>query len=67
MFNLQVPFFKPLWIRLVTTALPLGWAVVELVSGSPGWALIFGAAGLYAAWQFFVVWTPKDNERKDDG
>ncbi|MBV7378522.1 DUF3329 domain-containing protein [Maritimibacter dapengensis] len=69
MFDLQVPFFRPLWLRLVTVAVALGWAVFEVVTGSVGFAMIFAALGLYAAWQFFVVWDPKDddNQRNDDG
>lgn len=69
MFDLQVPFFRPLWLRLVTVVVALGWAVFEVVTGSVGFAMIFAALGLYAAWQFFVVWDPEDddNQRNDDG
>ena len=56
MFDLRHPFFLPLWRRVLTVAVALGWAAVEAVTGSPGWALIFGAAGAWAGWQFFVVW-----------
>jgi hypothetical protein len=63
MFDLQVPFFHPLWRRVVTVAVALGWSVFELLSGSVGWALIFGGMGLYAAWQFFVVWTPEEEDK----
>ena len=61
-FDLQVPFFDPLWRRVVTAGLPLAWAGFELLTGSVGWALIFAAAGLYAAWQFFVIWDQKRPE-----
>ena len=63
MFDLQVPFFRPLWIRVVTVVVALGWAGLELLTGSLGWAILFGAAGGYAAWQFFVVWEP---DREDE-
>jgi hypothetical protein len=46
------PFFRPLWVRVAVVGLALGWAVVELVFGSPGWAMLFAAAGLYALWEF---------------
>lgn len=65
MFDLQVPFFKPLWLRIVVVVVALGWAVFELMSGSIGFAMIFAAMGLFAAWQFFAVWNPK--EESDDG
>jgi hypothetical protein len=44
------PFFRPVWRRWATVLIPLIWAGVELASGSPGWAMLFGAAGAYAAW-----------------
>lgn len=68
MFDLRHPFFNPLWIRIVTVAVALGWAGLELVTGSPGWAMVFAAAGLYAGYAFFLNWHPEDDEeRKDDG
>ncbi|WP_245744743.1 hypothetical protein [Aliiroseovarius sediminilitoris] len=57
MFDLHVPFFNPLWRRVVVVAICLGWALVELAFGSVGFAVIFGAAGLYTAHQFFIRWT----------
>ena len=62
MFDLQIPFFIPLWRRIATTVLILGWTGFELSSGSTGWAMIFGALGSYAGYQFFVVWNPKEPE-----
>jgi hypothetical protein len=37
-----------------------GWVVVELVTGSPGWAILFGSLAAYCAYQFFVVFNPDD-------
>ena len=39
------PFFRPVWVRVAVVGLALLWAVVELVFGSPGWAMLFAAAG----------------------
>jgi len=64
MFDLQHPFFLPLWRRIATVAVALGWAVVEGVSGSAGWALIFAAAGIWAVYQLFVVWDPEKVREK---
>ncbi|PKP74113.1 MAG: hypothetical protein CVT84_10055 [Alphaproteobacteria bacterium HGW-Alphaproteobacteria-6] len=44
------PFFRPPWRRWATVLAPGGWAIFELVTGSPGWAMLFGAAGGYAFW-----------------
>ena len=60
MFNLDDPRFRPLWLRLTLCAVAIGWGLVELASGSPGFALLFLALGLYAAWRFFVTFHPED-------
>lgn len=48
------PFFRPLWVRVLTVALPLAWAGFEASSGAYAWAVMFGAAGLYALWALFL-------------
>ncbi|WP_410216683.1 hypothetical protein [Paracoccus sp. (in: a-proteobacteria)] len=48
------PFFRPLWVRVLCVLLPLVWAGVELASGSPFWAILFGAAGIYLGLALFV-------------
>lgn len=66
MFDLQVPFFFPVWRRVVTTGVTLGWAAFEFLTGSPGWALLFGAAGAYCFYSFFIAWNPQlDDQTKD--
>jgi hypothetical protein len=46
------PFFAPLWRRWATVLFALFWCAVEVSLGSPGWAVLFGAAGAYA---FYVL------------
>ncbi len=60
MFDLDHPFFKPLWLRVVIVAVALGWALIELAGGSPFWAILFGALGVYAAYKFFFDFNPRD-------
>ena len=60
MFDLKDPFFLPVWRRAVVVGLTLGWAVFELLTGSVTWAILFGAVGIYAFYQFFVVWNPDE-------
>ena len=60
-FDVKHPFFRPLWRRIVVVTGCIAWALVELLStGSPFWAILFGAAGLWCAYQFFVVFDPAD-------
>lgn len=58
MFDVQSPFFIPLWRRIVFAGAILGWGVFELWLGNTMWASIFGAAGIYLAHQFFVAFDP---------
>ncbi len=59
-FDLRLPFFLPLWRRAATVVVAGGWAVVELATGSPGWAILFGSLAAYCAYQFFVAFNPDD-------
>ena len=53
------PFFRPLWVRVLTVAVPLGWAMFEASTGALAWAIMFGAAGLYALWALFLQGRPE--------
>jgi hypothetical protein len=59
-FDLDHPFFRPLWIRIATVAACLGWAALEIAAGAMVWAALFGGIGLYAAWRFFVTFNPRE-------
>ena len=60
MFDLDHPFFKPLWVRILVTALTLGWSVVEALTGSAFWFALLAGVGAWLAYSFFLA-------RKDDG
>ncbi|MCM2291792.1 hypothetical protein NAC44_05560 [Allorhizobium sp. BGMRC 0089] len=63
------PFFKPLWVRIVVTLVPLIWAGVELFTGTPVWAMISLALGFYAGLQLFWVFykTPPKPDEANQG
>ena len=63
MFNLQDPFFRPLWLRTLIFAVCIVWAGFEYLSGSLGWALLFAGIGGWCAYQFFIVWTDPDDDK----
>lgn len=65
LFDVQHPMFRPLWRRILIVALTFGWTVFEILHGTLFWAFLFGAAGVYLAHQFFMVFDPKDPEEKD--
>ena len=62
LLDVQTPFFRPLWRRVVVTVVCLAWTAIEISNGAVFWAILFGAAGLYLAWQFFVVFNPPEND-----
>ncbi len=77
LFDLQQPFFYPLWRRIAVVVLCLGWSVVEFSTAAPFWGIIFGGLGIFALWQFFFDnWpgaknaghkeTPPDADASDD-
>ncbi len=49
------PFFAQPWRRWATVVLPGAWAAFELGWGSPGWAVLFGAAAAYALWALILA------------
>ncbi|MBP7000357.1 DUF3329 domain-containing protein [Amaricoccus sp.] len=59
-FDLDHPFFRPLWIRAGIVVLCGVWAGLEAFTGSIAWAILFGALGVYAAWRFFVTFNPRE-------
>ena len=52
--NRDDPFFAAPWRRWATTLLPLGWGLFELYLNQPFWAILFLAAGAYAAWELIL-------------
>ena len=56
-----------MWRRVLVVGFCLIWALFELASGAAFWAMLFGAAGIYLAYQFFIVFDPDKNERTPDG
>lgn len=62
-FDMNHPFFKPLWIRVLVVSLCVGWAVFEFIGGSPFWGVLFLGMGGIAFWGLFVDFDP-DGLRK---
>lgn len=54
--DVRTPFFRPAWRRALITGFSLAWAAVEASNGNVFWTILFGAAGLYLVWAFFIAW-----------
>ena len=66
LFEVRHPFFRPFWRRAMATTAILGWAVFELSNGAQIWALVFGIAGMYLFFQFFIQFDPAEYERREE-
>ncbi len=66
-FSVRSPFFIPLWRRLVVFGSTLVWGGVEIIFGSPVWALIMLVVATYLAFQFFVGFDVEALKREQDG
>ncbi|MEM9707260.1 MAG: hypothetical protein AAF871_00590 [Pseudomonadota bacterium] len=53
--EVRTPFFRTIWRRLLVTGLTLGWTAFEAAMGNLVWAAVFGAAGAYLVWAFFIA------------
>jgi len=62
MFEFDDPRFRPLWTRVLIAGSCLAWAAFEVFMGSIGWAMLFGALGLWASFRFFVTYNPDKNK-----
>ncbi len=65
-FEVRTPFFRPLWRRILATAICLAWALFEAMNGGYLWAILFGAAGGLLAYQFFVTFEDGPALREKD-
>ncbi|MGP9791165.1 hypothetical protein [Roseinatronobacter sp. NSM] len=59
-FDMQHPFYRPMWRRVVITALCFGWALFEFATANPFFGILFGAIAVFCAHQFFIAFDPKD-------
>jgi hypothetical protein len=58
--DLQVPFFLPVWRRVVLVGVCFVWGILELIAGTSFWGAIVAGLGCYAAWQLFLREWPED-------
>ncbi len=48
------PWFNPLYRRVLTQAVCVGWLGFELIEGQSLWLLMAAGASGYAVWDFFL-------------
>jgi hypothetical protein len=65
LFDVQHPFFKPMYRRILVVVICLAWGFFELASGQPAWAMFFIATGIYTGWVFFFNFNPPEEEDEE--
>jgi hypothetical protein len=50
---MAIPFFLPMWRRVLAVAVPVLWAMFEFAAGEALWGVIFAGLGGMAAWKFW--------------
>ncbi len=58
-FDVNHPFFVPLWRRILVVLLCCGWTAFEAVGGSPFWIILAGAFAVYTAWALLLTFDPE--------
>ncbi|MDJ1007589.1 MAG: hypothetical protein QNJ13_07150 [Paracoccaceae bacterium] len=64
-FEVRVPFFRPLWRRILAVLICAGWAAGEAAMGAWAWAAGAGLAAAYLAWAFFIAFENGPAGRED--
>lgn len=63
--DMNHPWFKPLWRRVLVIAICAGVALWDLSNGEYVWALIFGGLGGYGIYVFFIAWGGNEADKQD--
>jgi hypothetical protein len=66
-FDLQIPFFLPMWRRILLVAVCFAWGIFEFLAASPSWGVFFGALGGFALWKLFLSEWPETADQTDNG
>lgn len=65
--DMNHPWFKPLWRRILVVAICFAVALWDLSNGEFVWALIFGGMGGYGIYIFFIAWDDDAAEKNRKG
>jgi len=56
------PFFRPLWIRVLTVGVATAWGTFEFLSGASFWGVLFLGLAALAAHGLFIHFKPRQAE-----
>ncbi len=55
LFDLNNPFFAPLWRRILIVCILVFWGLVEFYTSNTIWAVIFLILASICLWQFYTI------------
>jgi hypothetical protein len=62
----EIEWFRPLWLRVLVTALVAAWFAWEtFFNRDQLWMIITGAALAYAVWNLFIAYKPPPPKKAD--
>lgn len=62
LFDLNDPFFKPLWIRVAIVVVTASWSAFEFIAGEHLWAILFGGVCAISIHGFFIAFNPRERD-----
>lgn len=65
--DLQVPFFLPMWRRILLVVVCFTWGIFEFLTASPFWGAIFCALGGFALWKLLLSGWPENADQNNNG
>ena len=67
LFDVAVPFFLPVWRRILAVTIPVLWGLFEFSAAEPLWRLIFVGMGGIAGWRFYIAdWAEVAAQAEED-
>jgi len=66
LFDVEIPFFLPVWRRYLVVAVAVCWGFFEISTGALFWGMIFVGMGSIVGWRFYTAdWTAVAEDADD--
>lgn len=66
LFDVEMPFFLPVWRRIAVVAVAVCWGLFEISTGALFWGMIFVGMGSIVGWRFYTAdWSAVAEDAND--
>jgi hypothetical protein len=66
LFDVEIPFFLPVWRRFAVVAVAVCWGLFEISTGALFWGMIFVGMGSMVGWRFYTAdWSAVAEDAND--